>query len=228
MRRKRNVKNKIRIDLIVERLHERYGSPDHNNKEDGVDELVFILLANMTRHQAFNRAYDQLKERFGDWDELLTAPLAEIRRCIETAGLENRRAKMLVSVLTKIKSDHGTISLKSLKSRDDAEAIRYLCSLPGVGEKTARCVLMYAYNRHVLPVDTHTHRISERLGLVPKGTKRTKIHLELESAIPPGHRYSFHTNAVSLGRELCLTNNPKCDRCPLSKLCISSDYNSGA
>lgn len=207
------------IDPIVERLHEAFGSPNHNNKEDPVDELIFILLSVLTRHQAFNRAYDRLKERFPAWTQMLDAPVKEVTECIESAGLANQRGPLLMTVLQRLKDDFGETSLNSLHELNDEEAIAYLCSLPGVGEKTARCVLMYALKREVLPVDTHTRRVAVRIGLIPKSISASRVHRALEAVVSPRLRYAFHTNAVCLGREVCLSGTPRCVECPIRDLC---------
>lgn len=99
----------------------------------------------------------------------------------------------------------------------DAEAEAFLTSLPGVGPKVAKCVLMYSLDRKVLPVDVHVHRVARRLGFATKKRPDTSQDL-IEAEIPSNLRYGFHVNAVAHGRKVC-KSEPLCDRCPLVSIC---------
>jgi endonuclease III len=200
-------------------LHQTYGSPDHNNKTDPLDELIFIILSLMTTHPSFNRVYDHLKEEVGSWENLLRMPLRRIKSLIKDAGLSHQKGPRIKAILKKAKADFGEVSLSALHQMSDAEAEEYLTSLPGVGLKAAKCVMMYSLGRKVLPVDTHVWRVARRLGLVDKHIPYPKIHNALEKVVPPEDRYSFHVNALTLGREVCLSLRPKCPICPVKRLC---------
>jgi len=104
-----------------------------------------------------------------------------------------------------------------LLTAEEAEA--YLTSLPGVGIKTAKCVLMYSLGREVLPVDTHVLRVATRLDLVNPDTTRSQAHRLLEAEIPPKDRYAFHVNALAHGRAVCKAREPDCPSCPLKAEC---------
>jgi DNA (cytosine-5)-methyltransferase 1 len=203
------------------RMHAAFGSPDHGNKPDPLDELIFIVLSQMTTHHSFNRVYDRLKEAAPTWDAVASMRLAKLRRLIKDAGLSDTRARWIKDILAIVRADFGAYSLSSLASLSDAEVERYLTGLPGVGIKTAKCVLMYALRRNVLPVDTHVWRVAQRLGFVHEDVSRERVHAELETIIPPTDRYAFHVNALVLGREFCIAARPRCGECPMLALCVT-------
>lgn len=196
----------------------RYRSPSLNNKTDPLDELVFIILSQMTTSPSYERVYDRLKSAIPDWQLLIETPIAELSSLIADAGLSGQRAHRLKLIAMRLTQDFGKVSLAELVHFDDATAQRYLTSLPGVGVKTAKCVMMYSLGRQVLPVDTHTARVAIRLGLVPHRSQ-TAIDGELAVVVPPPLRFDFHVNAVALGRDLCRAARPTCAKCVLATLC---------
>lgn len=201
-------------------LHSIYGSPDHGNKQDPLDELVFILLSLMTTTPSFNRVYERLKAACPSWSALPAIPLRRIRALLKDGGLSNQKALHLRKSLRKIEDDFGRVTLNSLRRMTDEEAQHYLCSLPGIGTKAAKCVMMYALGRKVLPVDTHVWRISKRLGLVETTVPYSRIHEELERVVAPSDRYSFHVNMVAHGQQVCFSKQPRCAVCSLKRMCV--------
>lgn len=204
---------------VALRLHEIYGSPRHGNKDDPLDELIFIILSQMTTHQSFNRVYDRLQATAGAWEGVLRMPLHRLESSIKDAGLSHQKGPRIKAILKKVQRDFGRLSLDSLGKLDDGALERYLLGLPGVGVKTAKCVMMYSLGRSVLPVDTQVWRVARRLGLVKPETPRSAVHDRLESVVPPGHRYSFHVNSLSHGRQVCRPSRPRCRRCRLIRMC---------
>jgi endonuclease III len=196
-----------------------YGSPDHGNKEDPMDELVYILLSVQTSHRVFLRVYEKLKAACPSWDTLASMDLRKLRRLIADAGLADKRARALKRVAQRIRDDFDVVSLDALRELDDCEAEAYLSSLPGVGTKVAKCVLMYSLGRPVLPVDTHVWRVGIRLGLVDPAIGRSDIHEAFEDVVAPEERYAFHVNALAHGREVCRPEKPRCDRCVVRRMC---------
>ena len=196
----------------------RYRSPLLNNKSDPLDELVFIILSQMTTSPSYERVYDRLKCAIPDWRLLTETPIADLSSLIADAGLSEQRAHRLKLIAARLAQDFGDVSLAELVDYDDETAQRYLTSLPGVGVKTAKCVMMYSLGRRVLPVDTHTARVAIRLGLVSSGS-HVAIDREISVVVPPALRFDFHVNAVTHGRVVCRAATPKCDRCLLSSLC---------
>jgi endonuclease-3 len=99
------------------------------------------------------------------------------------------------------------------------EARAWLLSIPGVGPKTAAIVLLFALGKPAFPVDTHVHRITRRLGLIPDKTSREKAHDLLEALVPPDLYYPFHLNIIEHGRAVCHARNPKHEQCVLQEQC---------
>jgi endonuclease III len=201
-------------------LHTTYGSPRHGNKDDPLDELVFIILSQMTTQKSFNRVFDRIKEAVGTWDAVLQMRLRKVKSLIKDAGLSNQKAPRLKTILWKIKSDYGRVDLDALRGMVDDEVEDYLTSLPGVGRKTAKCIMMYSLGREVLPVDTHVWRVGRRLGLVGEDISYNNVHEALEAVVVPADRYRFHVNAIAHGRTLCVHTRPHCSRCPLNRICL--------
>lgn len=202
-------------------LEDAYGSPDHGNKSDPLDELVYIVLSQMTTAPSFARVYDRLKEEVPNWDLLLSMPVRRLKRLIGDAGLSNQKAPRIRAIVRRAVSDFGSADLSDLARLPDDRVLSYLTSLPGVGIKTAKCVMMYSLGRRVLPVDTHVARVTQRLQILRRGVTATTIHAEAEAAVPAGLRYSFHVNAVAHGQQTCLAMRPRCDGCALRRLCPS-------
>jgi len=204
-------------------LANTYGSPDHNNKQDPLDELVFIVLSQMTTAPSFERVYLRLRTLAPRWDDVCNMPLRKLKRAIKDAGLSNQKAPRLKAIFARLKKDFGAVSLAFLADMPTKDAEDYLVTLPGVQRKTAKCVLMYSLGRPVLPVDTHVLRVARRLGLTKARTVGDEAHLSLEDIIPPKYRYDFHVNALSHGRAVCLAKAPRCSLCVLNRICPYPD-----
>ncbi|MCY3540431.1 MAG: hypothetical protein OXH31_00770 [Gammaproteobacteria bacterium] len=211
---------KKRAKASVFRLKESYGSPFLNNKSDPLDELVFILLSQMTASISYERVYDRVKSEIPNWEQLTEIPLVKLENLITDAGLFRHRATRLKQIAKRLTTDFGKVSLDSLFDYDDEQAQEYLMSLPGIGVKSAKCVLMYSLGRQVLPVDTHTARIAYRLGLV-SSNEPLVVDKEISVVVPRELCFDFHVNAVAHGRAICDSRKPRCDSCVLFSLCQS-------
>ena len=211
---------KKRAAVCVSRLKESYGSPFLNNKSDPLDELVFILLSQMTGSVSYERVYDRVKSAIPDWELLIEFPVSELENLITGAGLFRHRATRLKQIAKRLSKDFGKVSLDTLFDYDNEDAQDYLMSLPGIGVKSAKCVLMYSLDRQVLPVDTHTARVAYRLGLV-SSNEPLVVDKELSLVVPPKLRFDFHVNAVAHGRAICKARVPKCNNCVLLSQCKS-------
>lgn len=208
--------------LEVDRRLRTYGSPSHHNREDPLDELVFVILSAQTEEYLYLRTFEQLARCYPGWAGLAEASVADVERIIQAGGLFRKKARQLVAALSQIVSDVGYPSLAFLRELDDESTYRYLVSLPGVSRKTALCIMMYSLGRAVLPVDTHVWRIARRLHWTPPKPKPTPRDGQgLEALIPAGVRHSLHVNMVAHGRTVCLPYNPRCDTCVLADLCPS-------
>lgn len=208
--------------LLIEvhrRLLPRYGLPALGNKEDPLDELVYICLVARTGYRQFERLYDELRQKFSTWEQVADADVADIEIAIREAGLARKRAVWIKSLLEEIRVRVGALSLACLREMSDEAGEAFLCSLPGVGQKTARCVLMYSLFRDLFPVDTHARRILERLGLLDPSLHPLKSHDAGQRLVPEGYRRDLHILFVVHGREVCLAGAPRCEECVLLDLC---------
>lgn len=201
-----------------------YGNNRHYNRDDALEELVFIILSAQTESYLYRRTFDDLRARFPTWESMFEASEEEIALAIRRGGLARKKASQLKRALAKIKADTGVLSLDFLRDMSDEEAMRYLTSLAGIGNKSAACIMMYSLGRQVFPVDTHVWRVSRRLGLAPPVPKPTDTQeRELELKVPRDIRFSLHVNMVSHGQQTCTTYWPKCDSCVLADICPSRD-----
>lgn len=175
------------------------------NKDDPVDEAIYILLTTKTNENSYIDVYDNLAERYESWEDLIDADDEEIELIIQPAGLANLKTNRLKKLLSDIKNRaDGNLTLDYLREMNTDEAEEELLSLHGVGIKTAKCILLYSLDREVLPVDVHTYKFAKELGLVDSKDmrdERGKLHKELEEMIPPKCRYKFHVNAVTHRRQ---------------------------
>lgn len=213
--------------LVVEELTREYGRPDLGNKVDPLDELVYISLTRQTHEKNATRTWDALTAAYPTWEMLLEAPEHEIANVIADGGFSRQKARWIRQSLQLIKERSGSLSLDFLEDLDDGEAERFLCSLPGINVKSAKCVLMYSLERDVLPVDTHVRRVSERLGLLESGLTSKRAHERMEAAVPSHHRFAYHVGAVEHGRRVCVAARPRCGECMLRHSCSYYEALSG-
>jgi endonuclease-3 len=205
-------------DAIIKALEETYGSPRLGNKEDPLDELIYIKLSQQTNEPKFQSMYEDLHRRFPNWHGLVEAPQEELEEILRPGGLHRRRARDIKAMVKEIVEDQGALDLSWLADLPASDAIDYLESLPGVGIKMAYCVAMYSLGHHILPVDIHVQRVSERLGLLPHGLSDEEKHEYLNELIPEASRYSYHVNCVSHGRKVC-RKDPNCEICCVNRYC---------
>ena len=206
------------IHKVSELLERTYKNPRHGNPRRPLDDLIYIILSTRTRDLKFRTTFKDLKKAFPSWDRLRSRKRSTLERIIIPAGLGRLKAAQIIDIIAVLRRRFGRATLAPLAKMTDAEAEHILISLPGVGPKVAKCVLMYALGRDVLPVDVHVHRLATRLGFRTKKRPDTSQEL-IESAVPPELRYSFHVNAVAHGRAVCMSQRPRCDMCPISKWC---------
>jgi endonuclease-3 len=211
--------NAAKVQLVNRRLSEVYGPRERYSARDPLEELILTILSQNTSDLNSGRAWRMLQSRYRTWDEVLAADTTEIYDAIKSAGLGNIKAPRIQHVLQEILDRRGSFDLHFLRDLPLTEAKRWLTSLPGIGPKTAACVLCFACDMPALPVDTHVHRVSLRLGLIGPRVGADAAHDLLEQAVPPTDVYAFHVNMILHGRQICHAQRPECGRCPLTDLC---------
>lgn len=200
-------------------LRAHYGEPEHKPQRPPLDELVLTILSQNTSDTNSGRAWEMLRERFGSWREVAQADTAEVEEAIRVGGLAGVKAPRIQAIIRQLIEERGEASLDHLHDMPVDEARAYLTALPGVGPKTAACVLLFSLQMPALPVDTHVHRLALRLGLAPAKTTAEKTHTLLEELLPQELYYPFHLLLIQHGRTLCKAQRPLCDACPLTELC---------
>lgn len=206
---------------VVRRIERAHGAPDHVAR-DPLETLVACVLSQHTSDVLAARARDALRARWPSWEELAAATPAEVAEAIWTGGLGSTKAGRIAECLRQVSRREGAYSLERLRRMTDSEADCYLRSLPGVGPKTSAIVLCFALNRDRVPVDTHVHRVSRRLGLIGTRTTAAAAHNDLNLLTPCGMAYRAHVALIRLGRTTCRARRALCDACVLSDRCSSA------
>ena len=211
-----------RIAGILSLLQRAHGERPWRRWGKGVDVLVGTILSQNTNKANSSAGFRELTRRFSSWDKVADAPVSAIEKCIRVSGLSRVKAPRIRRILRQIRDDRGRIDLEFLKRRPPQEGLDYLMGFTGVGDKTARCVLLFAFGLPVFPVDTHVNRLSRRLGLVPPNSSPEKTQEFLTPLIPPEKRYALHVLLIAHGREICHARGPQCGDCVLSRRCPSA------
>ena len=211
------MKNQIKI--INTLLIKRFGIPERNKKSpDPVNLLIATILSQNTNDKNSFKAYNNLKQGFSSWVEVAGLKSSQIEKLIRVAGLGKQKSKAIKNFLSSIIKQRGKVSLDYLSEMKNEEILNELTDYPGIGVKTASCVLLFSLMRNVCPVDTHVHRTLNRIGLV-NTTSPEKTFLAITDNIPENTAHSFHTNLIRLGREICKPAKPDCMNCPVKKIC---------
>src|SRR5712691_7260079 len=216
--------SRSRIALILRRLERVFGPVEPPEQLPVLDELMATILSQNTTDSNSGAAFEELRRRFRDWEAVRRASDELVADAIRIAGLANQKAPRIKGVLQRLHEERGELSLEFLHDWPLDEACEFLRRFPGVGPKTIACVLLFACRKPILPVDTHVHRVSQRLGLIEPKTNEANAHAELARLVPAERVLDFHIQLIRLGREVCSARNPRCtecvllDRCPMGVL----------
>jgi DNA (cytosine-5)-methyltransferase 1 len=211
------------IARIAELVELRYRSRDLGNLQDPLDEAVYILLSKQTREAAYQTTFANLRARWPSWSECLVANESDIKAVIAPAGFGNQRARQLKALLGAVAEEcerrgYDGVTLKWLGDLSDRAAERALINLPGIGPKTARCIMHYSLGRNTFAVDANIRRIFDRLGLVADDGKKVR-HEDYDVIVPSRLRRALHVNLIHHGRDICRPRAPLCQECPLISFC---------
>lgn len=219
---RRDIFEPVAIEEVIDLLEQEYGPREWHADRNPIDVLIGTILSQNTSDANSGRSFASLKASFDSWEAVAAAPTEHIAQVIKSGGLFQIKAARIKQVLEQIEKEQGRISLDSLKSKSMAEAEDYLMRLPGVGHKTASCVLLFSLGKPSLPVDTHIFRVAKRLGLIDSNVSIEKAHGLLQEQILPAKVYQFHIHMIEHGRRICHARQPRCHRCILSGICPSS------
>lgn len=208
-----------RVVQVLDRLEDYYGHQRYVPRFAPMDELVCCILSQHSADVNSFPTFTSLRERWPEWDDLAQADPSQVAATIKNAGLANQKTKTILSALAAIKASFGAYTLEPLRAMSVAEGTDFLRALPGIGPKTAAIVLCLALGKHAVPVDTHVHRVSLRLGMVPEGTTADKAHPLLAEALPEGRAFQFHVALLDHGRQTCFAQSPRCEGCPVRNMC---------
>jgi endonuclease-3 len=226
---------RARVVRVRERLRAVYGVPLMKPHRHPIAELILTVLSQSTNDRNRDVAYLRLRERLPLWEQVRDAPVEEVEEAIRPGGISRVKSARIQAILRAISERprdedaddwrHGgsasELSLDWLPHVPLGQARNYLTALPGVGRKTAACVLLFAYGLHDVPVDTHVSRVGTRLGLLRAGAPSDELHDQMLALTPPGQELELHVNLLRHGRRTCHARFPACRECALARMCPS-------
>jgi endonuclease-3 len=209
------------VRAIRDRLRLLYGIPQAKPHGQPLAELILTVLSQSTNDRNRDAAYFSMRERFPSWEAVREAPVDELEYAIRPGGISRIKSARIKAILQAIgdRGRGGDLTLDWLAELSVAEAQSYLCSLPGVGRKTAACVLLFAFGMRDVPVDTHVARVGGRLGMFRPGAGFDELHDTMLAITPSGEELELHLNLLRHGRRTCYARRPNCPECALERMC---------
>jgi endonuclease-3 len=217
--------SKPRVRRIRDRLREIYGRPLAPPHGQGLDELILTVLSQSTNDRNRDVAFLRLRDRFPSWEAVRDAPNEEVEEAIRPGGISKVKSVRIQQILEAIGGAGGILSLDHLAREPVEQGRDYLVALPGVGRKTAACVLLFAYGKRDVPVDTHVSRVGTRLGLFREKAPFEELHDTMLEITPRGQELELHVNLLRHGRRTCHARRPDCAHCDLLRMCPFGSYN---
>jgi len=210
-----------RIQAAIDRLEKVFGRQLSYSQRPPMEQLIMTILSQRTNYANEKLAYNQMRSRFGSWENIADAPLDELTETIRPSNYPEIKAPRIQEVIKQIIAEKGTTDLSFIQQMSTEEAMQWLRRLPGVGPKTTTFLLLFTFRRPVLPVDTHVYRVSQRLGLIGKKVSQEKAHELLLKMLPPvaDELLNFHKLFFKHGQRVCTWNHPKCTECVLKDIC---------
>jgi endonuclease III len=208
--------SRARVRRIRDRLREVYGRPIAPPHRQPLDELILTVLSQSTNDRNRDVAFLRLRDRFGSWEAVRAAPLEEVEEAIRPGGISKVKSGRIQQILRAVDDPP---SLDHLEHMTVEDARAELVALPGVGRKTAACVLLFAYGMRDVPVDTHVSRVGMRLALLRPGAPFAELHDEMLAITPRGQELELHVNLLRHGRRTCHAQRPDCEECALLRMC---------
>jgi len=209
---------RARVGRLRRRLAEVYGLPLAPPHGAPLGELVLTVLSQSTNDRNRDVAFARLRERFPSWEAVRDAPVEEIEAAIRPGGISKVKSARIQAILRAI---GDPLDLDWMRDAPVEESRAYLCALPGVGRKTAACVVLFAFGLRDVPVDTHVSRVGTRLCLLRPGAPFEELHDAMVDLTPPGAELELHVNLLRHGRRTCHAQWPACADCALRRMCPS-------
>ncbi len=212
---------RLKAQEVTQRVMQAHGALPLVPRREPMHELISTMLSHRTTEQNEALAFQRMWDRFGSWEAIRDAPVEELRQAIQPANFAEAKAPRIQATLARIIDERGEPSLDFLRDLSVEEGLAWLTDLPGVGIKTASLVLLFCFGKPVLPVDTHVHRVSQRLGLIGPKVSAEAAHAQLLDLLPrdPYLLFNYHKGLLRHGQRICTWENPRCARCPLTDLC---------
>jgi endonuclease-3 len=205
-----------RVRALRARLREMYGVPVMAPHGDPLGELVLTVLSQSTNDRNRDVAFLRLRDRFVSWEAVREAPVDEVEAAIRPGGISKVKSVRIQQILRAI---GDPLVLSWMRDAPVARSRDYLVTLPGVGRKTAACVLLFSFGLRDVPVDTHVGRVATRLALLRPGAGSAEQHDSLLALTPRGAELEFHVNMLRHGRRTCHAQRPACGVCALRRMC---------
>jgi endonuclease-3 len=217
----------MNINEVIHLLAQEYGVPQWHRHGEPISELIATILSQNTSDVNTGRAFSSLLASFDSWEAVAEGDVEHIARAIRCGGLSQVKAARIKLILETILAERGCLELSFLGELPLPQAKAWLRQLPGVGPKTAGCVLLFSLGKPALPVDTHLYRVARKLGLIDSTVSVEQAHELLEHMVPPDAIYQFHLNMIEHGRRVCKARNPRCHLCIFQEDCPSSEVRNG-
>ena len=211
----------VKVDDAIRVLTEHYGPFDEEPRLDPAHEVVLTILSQHTSDTNSARAFRLLMDRFGTLEAVAEGNVAEIEVAISPGGLAKVKAPRIKQVLNLILELNGSLDLSFLREMPLEDTKAWLRQLPGIGPKSAGIILSFSLGRPAMAIDTHIHRVCQRLGLIGPKVNAEKAHDILEALVAPEQVFPFHISFITHGRQVCRAQRPKCMECIVAASCPS-------
>ncbi|HEU5015916.1 MAG TPA: endonuclease III [Roseiflexaceae bacterium] len=210
-----------RAQIVYQLLGEAYGIREWYARREPLHELISTILSQRTNGANEEKAFQQLWAKYGSWEAIAAAPVEDITEAIAPSNYADQKAPRIKAVLQHIIDERGMADITFLADLPVDEALAWLRALPGVGPKTATLVLLFCFHKPVLPVDTHVHRVSQRVGLIGPRATAEQAHELLPRLLPHDATvlWNFHHNMLRHGQKICIWGTPRCSKCVLREHC---------
>ncbi|MGB3585836.1 MAG: endonuclease III [Tunicatimonas sp.] len=216
-----NQSSEEKINIGINRLEGQFGRQKRFSSKPPIDQLISTILSQRTNYANERKAFEQMQQRFGSWENIMNAPVEELTEAIASSNYPDVKAPRIKTTLRRIYEERGNFDLSFLANIPVKEAMDWLMQFEGVGHKTTTFLLLFTFRKPVLPVDTHVHRVSQRLGIIDQKTNQAKAHTVLLDLLPEDadELLNYHKLFFKHGQRVCTWSYPRCRECILTDIC---------